>query len=77
MIGKIFSITIFLLIFVLSANSQVVDSSVVKKDTTLIMDSTLVIDPNQEAEIAYNKGIENFQQKNYPEAIKMFDEAIN
>jgi tetratricopeptide (TPR) repeat protein len=39
-------------------------------------DSTLVVLENQDAELAYNRGIENFSNKAYQEAIQAFTEAI-
>jgi len=40
-------------------------------------DTTLVVAENQEAEVAYNKGIENYKNKLYQEAINNFTEAIS
>src|SRR6056297_169996 len=47
-------------------------------DSTVIdPSSTLVVAENQEAELAYNKGLELFSQKKYSDAIDKFNEAIS
>jgi len=38
--------------------------------------ATIVVEKNQEAEIAYNRGIKNFNNKEYQAAIVNFSEAI-
>ncbi len=38
---------------------------------------TVIVAGNQEAELAYNKGIENFKKKKLDEAVRFFTEAIS
>ena len=38
--------------------------------------ATLVVSDNQEAELAYNKGVENYKLKNFDKSIENFTNAI-
>ena len=60
------------LLFTFKAIAQINDAAMQPIDTA----STLILAGNQDAEIAYNNGVQLLNEKKYHEAIKAFDEAL-